>query len=33
MTTARLVPVTVEMDGDELDAEDAWQRRGITARG
>ena len=24
MTTARLVPVTVEMDGDELDAEDAW---------
>ena len=25
MTTARLVPVTVEMDGDELDAEDAWQ--------
>ncbi|WP_139978006.1 YihY/virulence factor BrkB family protein [Nocardioides litoris] len=25
MTTARLVPVTTEMDGDELDAEDAWQ--------
>ncbi len=25
MTTARLVPVTVEMDGDELDAEDAWR--------
>jgi len=24
MTTARTVPVTVEMDGDELDAEDAW---------
>ena len=24
MTTARLVPVTAEMDGDELDAEDAW---------
>lgn len=24
MTTARLVPVTTEMDGDELDAEDAW---------
>ena len=24
VTTARLVPVTVEMDGDELDAEDAW---------
>ncbi|WP_299053180.1 YihY/virulence factor BrkB family protein [uncultured Nocardioides sp.] len=24
MTTARLVPVTVEMDGEELDAEDAW---------
>jgi YihY family inner membrane protein len=25
MTTARLVPVTTEMDGEELDAEDAWQ--------
>ncbi len=25
MTTARTVPVTTEMDGDELDAEDAWQ--------
>ncbi|CUR54565.1 Ribonuclease BN [metagenome] len=24
MTTARTVPVTMEMDGDELDAEDAW---------
>jgi YihY family inner membrane protein len=24
VTTARTVPVTVEMDGDELDAEDAW---------
>lgn len=24
MSTARLVPVTQEMDGDELDAEDAW---------
>ncbi len=24
MTTARLVPVTTEMDGDELDAADAW---------
>ena len=24
MSTARTVPVTVEMDGDELDAEDAW---------
>jgi len=24
MTTARTVPVTVEMDGEELDAEDAW---------
>ena len=24
VTTARLVPVTVEMDGDELNAEDAW---------
>lgn len=25
MTTARTVPVTTEMDGDELDADDAWQ--------
>ena len=25
MTTARVVPVTTEMDGDELDAEDAWR--------
>ncbi len=25
MTTARTVPVTVEMDGDELDAADAWR--------
>ena len=25
MTTARLVPVTTEMDGEELDAEDAWR--------
>src|SRR4051795_10270005 len=24
MSTARTVPVTTEMDGDELDAEDAW---------
>jgi YihY family inner membrane protein len=24
MTTARTVPVTTEMDGDQLDAEDAW---------
>ena len=24
MTTARVVPVTTEMDGEELDAEDAW---------
>ncbi len=24
MSTARTVPVTIEMDGDELDAEDAW---------
>ena len=24
MTTARTVPVTTEMDGDELDALDAW---------
>ncbi len=32
MTTARTVPVTTEMDGDELDAEDAWhlvRRHGI----
>jgi YihY family inner membrane protein len=32
MTTARTVPVTIEMDGDELDAEDAWhivRRRGV----
>lgn len=25
MTTARTVPVTTEMDGDELDVEDAWR--------
>jgi YihY family inner membrane protein len=25
VTTARTVPVTTEMDGDELDAEDAWR--------
>src|ERR671921_2012636 len=25
MTTARTVPVTIEMDGDELDHEDAWR--------
>src|SRR3712207_3164504 len=25
MTTARTVPVTTEMDGDELDYEDAWR--------
>ncbi|MGI8644912.1 MAG: YihY/virulence factor BrkB family protein [Nocardioides sp.] len=25
MTTARTVPVTIEMDGDELGAEDAWR--------
>ena len=25
MTTARTVPVTIEMDGDELDAADAWR--------
>ena len=25
VTTARTVPVTIEMDGDELDAEDAWR--------
>ena len=24
MTTARTVPVTTEMSGEELDAEDAW---------
>ena len=24
MTTARTVPVTIELDGDELDAADAW---------
>ena len=24
MTTARTVPVTTEMDGDELDVQDAW---------
>src|SRR5918994_6683701 len=24
MSTARTVPVTTELDGDELDAEDAW---------
>jgi hypothetical protein len=24
LTTARVVPVTTEMDGEELDAEDAW---------
>ncbi|GAA1476603.1 YihY/virulence factor BrkB family protein [Nocardioides aestuarii] len=32
MTTARTVPVTTEMDGDELDAEDAWhlvRRHGV----
>jgi YihY family inner membrane protein len=32
MTTARIVPVTTEMDGDELDAEDAWhlvRRHGV----
>ena len=32
MSTARTVPVTTEMDGDELDAEDAWhvvRRTGI----
>ena len=26
MTTARTVPVTTEMDGEELDAEDAWHQ-------
>ncbi len=34
MTTARLVPVTTEMDGEELDAEDAWhlaRRHGLRA--
>lgn len=34
MTTARLVPVTTEMGGDELDAEDAWhlaRRHGLRA--
>ena len=33
MTTARTVPVTTEMDGDELDAEDAWhlvRRHGVS---
>lgn len=33
MTTARTVPVTTEMDGDELDALDAWhlaRRHGLT---
>ena len=25
MTTARTGPETIEMDGDELDAEDAWR--------
>jgi YihY family inner membrane protein len=33
VTTARTVPVTTEMDGDELDAEDAWhlvRRHGVT---
>src|SRR6478609_4489838 len=32
MTTASTVPVTTEMDGDELDAEDAWhlaRRHGV----
>lgn len=32
MTTARTVPVTTEMDGDELDVEDAWhlvRRHGV----
>ena len=35
MTTARTVPVTTEMDGDELDAEDAWRlarRHGLRLR-
>lgn len=34
MTTARTVPVTTELDGDELDAEDAWhlaRRHGLRA--
>lgn len=34
MTTARTVPVTTEMDGDELDAHDAWhlaRRHGLRA--
>ena len=34
MTTARTVPVTTEMDGDELDALDAWhlaRRHGLKA--
>jgi YihY family inner membrane protein len=34
VTTARLVPVTTELDGDELDAEDAWRlarRHGLRA--
>lgn len=34
MTTARTVPVTTDMDGDELDAEDAWhlaRRHGLRA--
>ena len=34
MTTARTVPVTTEMDGDELDAADAWhlaRRHGLRA--
>src|SRR3954447_2124625 len=33
MTTARTVPVTIELDGDELDAADAWRMaRKIGAR-
>ena len=33
MTTARTVPVTIEMDGDELDADDAWhQARSVGLR-
>lgn len=34
MTTARTVPVTTELDGDELDAEDAWhlaRHHGLTS--
>jgi YihY family inner membrane protein len=34
MTTARTVPVTTDMDGDELDADDAWhlaRRHGLRA--